>query len=290
MLLNAVTSIPSPTISYFSVGPFKIHFYALCILAGIVAAIWIANRRLVSWGAKPGTALDVALWAVPIGIVGARIFHVLTHIRDYFAPGIDPLSALRIWEGGIAIYGGLIGGALGAWLGARRSGITFSAFADAVAPGILLAQAFGRWGNYFNQELFGSPTTLPWGLEITYGNPAWPHGLPAGTLFHPTFLYESIWDLLGFTALMLLSNRLHGRFALRDGKMFALYLVIYSIGRFWTESLRLDPSDVYFGLRTNSWSAILGMLAGAVIFIVQTRRVGPHPGAIFSTRKGPQAK
>lgn len=196
-MLEALKSIPSPSISFIQLGPIKIHFYALCILLGIVVAIFIANRRLVSRGAASSVALDIALWTVPFGILGARIFHVLTHPNDYFGSGIDWLSVFRVWEGGIAIYGGLIGGAFGAWLGSKRAGIKFFAFADAVAPGILVAQAFGRWGNYFNQELFGLPTDAPWGLEIAFPNPAWPTGLPPGTLFQPTFLYESLWTSLG---------------------------------------------------------------------------------------------
>lgn len=266
--MNVLTSIPSPSISYFELGPLKIHFYALCILAGIVAAVWIADKRLTARGDKPGIALDIALWTVPAGIIGARIFHVLTHPDDYFFAGADLSVVLRVWEGGIAIYGGLIGGALGALIGARRSGTTFTAFADAVAPGLLLAQALGRWGNYFNQELFGAPTTLPWGLEIDPTNPAIPQGTPAGTLFHPTFLYESLWSLLGVVGLIWLDRR----YNLRNGRLFGLYLAIYSAGRLFTESLRLDPSEVILGLRTNIWSALFGIAIGLAVFWVQTKR------------------
>lgn len=265
MILN---SIPSPSISYFEIGPVKIHFYALCILAGIALAVWLADRRLVARGAKPGVALDLAMWAVPVGIIGARVFHVLTHPGDYFYAGADLTAILRIWEGGIAIYGGLIGGAIGAWWGSRRAGIRFTAFADAVAPGILAAQALGRWGNYFNQELFGSATTVPWGLEIAPGNPAIPAGTPAGTLFHPTFLYESVWAVIGVAVLLWLDRR----FELRWGRLFGLYLAFYSVGRIFTESLRLDPSEVFLGLRTNIWSALFGIALGLAIFLVQTRR------------------
>lgn len=269
-----LSSIPSPSISFIELGPFKIHFYALCILTGIILAIWIANRRLVRWGYQSGLALDVALWTVPIGVVGARIFHVLTHSGDYFYPEADVTAVFRIWEGGIAIYGGLIGGALGAWIGSKRAGIKFWDFTDAVAPGVLLAQAAGRWGNYFNQELFGQPTTLPWGLEIDASNPAFPNGLPAETLFHPTFLYESTWSLIGVLVLLALDKR----FDLRNGAMFGSYLIYYSIGRLVTENLRIDPSDIILGLRTNVWSAILGVVAGAAIIYWQgTRHQAQRP-------------
>lgn len=269
------TSIPSPEISFIELGPLRVHFYALFILAGIVAAVILADRRLVARGAKSGLALDIALWTVPFGVIGARIFHVLTHPNDYFFEGADLTAVFRIWEGGIAIYGGLIGGALGAFVGARAAGIKFWSFADAVAPGILLAQALGRWGNYFNQELFGLPTDLPWGLEISADNPAYPAGLPEGVLFHPTFIYESLWSLAGVAALLLLDKK----FELRWGKLFGLYLVYYSFGRIWTESIRIDPSGIILGLRINIWSALLGIVVGLTIFFVQKHR---HTGLEIS--------
>jgi prolipoprotein diacylglyceryl transferase len=268
--LNILQSIPTPEISYIELGPFRIHFYALFILVGMALAIWIADRRLQNRGAKSGLALDISLWTIPFGIIGARIFHVLTHTDDYFYDGADLTDVFKIWEGGLAIYGGLMAGALGAYLGARQSGIKFWSFADAVAPGILLAQAIGRWGNYFNEELFGQPTTLPWGLEISPLNPAFPDGLPADVLFHPTFLYESIWSLAGVGILLLLDRR----FELRWGKMFGAYLIYYSIGRIWVENLRIDPSEILFGLRINVWSGILGIVAGIAIIYLSARK---HP-------------
>lgn len=277
-MIALLGSIPSPQINSFMVGPFKIHFYALCILAGMILAIWLADRRLVQRGAKSGVALDIALWTIPIAVIGARIFHVLTHSGDYFYPGADLTAVLRIWEGGIAIYGGLLGGALGAWIGANRSGIKFWSFADAVAPGILLAQGIGRWGNYFNQELFGLPTTLPWGLEINPSNAAFPVGLPPETLFHPTFLYESLWSLIGVIILLALDKRLN----LRWGRMFGAYLIYYSLGRVITENLRIDPSDIILGLRTNVWSAIGGAVVGLAIILWQRRQ---HPGPEASVYK-----
>ncbi len=266
--MNILLGIPSPDVSFIELGPFRIHFYALFILTGMALAIWIADRRLQARGAKSGLALDIALWTIPFGIVGARIFHVLTHPDDYFFEGADLTDVFKIWEGGLAIYGGLIAGAVGAYLGARQSGIKFWSFADAVAPGILLAQAVGRWGNYFNEELFGQPTTLPWGLEISPSNLAYPDGLPAGVLFHPTFLYESLWSLAGVAILLLLDRR----FELRRGKMFATYLIYYSIGRIWVENLRIDPSEILFGLRINVWSGILGIIAGIAIIYLSSRK------------------
>ncbi len=269
--MNFLNSIPSPEISYIDLGIFRIHFYALFILTGIVLATWLGDRRLTKRGGEPGVIVDIALWAVPFGIVGGRIFHVITHPKDYFFEGADLTAVFRIWEGGMAIYGALALGALGAWIGVRRAGLKFWSVADALAPGILLAQAIGRLGNYFNQELFGLPTTLPWGLEIPVTNPAYPNGLPEGLTFHPTFLYEMLWSLAGVALLLWLDKRNE----LRWGKLFGLYLVWYSIGRIWVESIRIDPSEIILGLRINIWSALIGIAIGAAIYLVQNRR---HPG------------
>jgi len=273
-----IAAIPSPDVSYIELGPFRIHFYALFILAGIVIALILTESRLRARGAEAGIALDISLWAIPFGILGGRFFHVLTHPDDYFFPGADLLAVFRIWEGGLAIYGALILGSIGAYIGARSAGIKFTSYLDAVAPGVLLAQAIGRWGNYFNNELFGTPTDLPWGLEIPSSNPAYPAGLPEGVLFHPTFLYESIWSLAG-VALLLAADR---RFNLRWGKMLGLYLVYYSVGRVWTESIRIDPSEILLGLRINIWSAIAGIAIGLAVIIIQSRR---HPGQESSVYK-----
>lgn len=270
-IVSFVSSIPSPDISFIELGPFRIHFYALFILSGIILALFLTESRLRSRGAESGIALDISLWAIPFGILGGRFFHVVTHPNDYFFSGADLLAVFRIWEGGLAIYGALIFGSLGAYIGARQAGIKFSSYLDAVAPGVLLAQAVGRWGNYFNNELFGLPTDLPWGLEIASSNPAYPAGLPEGVLFHPTFLYESIWSLAG-VALLLAADR---RFNLRWGKMLGLYLIYYSVGRVWIEAIRIDPSEIIAGLRINIWSAILGIAVGLAIILIQGRR---HPG------------
>lgn len=269
--MNLVSSIPSPEISYIDLGFFRIHFYALFILLGIAIAVWFTDRRLVKRGAPAGSMLDIAIWAVPFGIIGGRFFHVVTHPRDYFYEGADLLATLRIWEGGLAIYGAVMFGAVGVWLGSRQLGLRFWSVADAVAPGVLLAQAIGRLGNYFNTELYGLPTDLPWGLEIPADNPAYPIGLPAGLTFHPTFLYEMIWNLTGVLVILALEKK----FRLQWGKVLGLYLVVYSIGRVWIESIRIDPSEIVLGLRINVWSALIGVAIGIAIFIVQTRR---HPG------------
>lgn len=263
--------IPSPEISFIDLGIFRIHFYALFILTGIAIATWLADIKLSKRGAPKGTMLDVALWAVPFGILGGRFFHVITHPNDYFFEGADLLATLRIWEGGLAIYGAVSLGAVGVFIATRQLGIRFWSVADAIAPGLLIAQGIGRLGNYFNQELFGLPTTLPWGLQIPSSNPAYPVGLPEGLIFHPTFAYEMIWNLSGAALLLLLASRLN----LQWGKVFALYLVIYSFGRIWIEAIRIDPSEIILGFRINIWSALIGLTLGIILFLVQSRR---HPG------------
>jgi prolipoprotein diacylglyceryl transferase len=269
--VNFLLSIPSPEISFIDLGPVRIHFYALFILTGIALATFMADRTLTKRGAERGVFLDIALWAVPAGIIGGRFFHVVTHPRDYFYEGADLLAVFRIWEGGLAIFGAITVGAVGAWWGARQAGLRFTAVADAVAPWVLVAQGIGRLGNYFNQELYGIPTTLPWGLEIPSTNPAYPNGLPDGLTFHPTFLYEMIWNFVGAAAILYLASKLK----LQWGKVFALYLIVYSFGRIWIESIRIDPSEVILGLRTNIWSALIGVAIGIIILLVQSRR---HPG------------
>ena len=249
----------------------NIHTYALCILAGIIAATLITEFRLRRRGAEPWALIDVLIWAVPLGIVGARVWHVITHPADYFFEGADPWAVVRIWDGGNAIFGALLGGAIGVWIGCRISGLRFTAFADALAPGLLVAQALGRLGNYVNHELFGLPTDLPWGLEIEASNPAFPVGLEPGTLFHPMFAYEMAWNLAGAALLLLLDWRLR----LQWGRLLALYLVWYGLGRFVFEIYRLDPSEIILGLRVNDWGALAMILLGVVVFIVQSRR---HPG------------
>ena len=274
-LLHIVTSIPSPDVSYIELGPLRIHFYALFILSGIILALLLTESRLKARGVEAGVALDVSFWAIPFGILGGRFFHVITHPNDYFYQGADLLAPFRIWEGGLAIYGALLFGAVGAYVGSRKAGIKLTSYLDAVAPGILLAQAIGRWGNYFNNELFGLPTDLPWGLEISSSNRAYPAGLPEGVLFHPTFLYESIWSLVG-VAILLAADK---RFNLRWGRMIGLYFIYYSLGRIWVEAIRIDPSEIILGLRINIWSAIVGIVVGLAVMVVSYRK---HTGLELS--------
>jgi prolipoprotein diacylglyceryl transferase len=248
-----------------------INAYALFILLGIGLAVVITNRRLTSRGVEPWLMIDLALWAVPLGILGGRLFHVITHPADYFYPGADFLRIFYVWEGGLAIFGALVGGGIGAYIATRIAGLRFWSFADALAPGLLVAQGVGRLGNYFNQELFGQPTDLPWGLEIDPGNRAIPVGLPVDTLFHPTFAYEMFWNFLGAMVLIALGKRL----ALQWGRVFALYLVWYGIGRFMLEMMRLDVAEVIFGLRSNQWASLFAVVLGLVLFVVQAKR---HPG------------
>lgn len=283
--MHLITSIPSPSIQYFDLGPLRIHIYALCILLGIALATWITDARLSKRGAERGVVLDIILWAVPLGIIGARFYHVFTHPADYFYEGADLLKVFYIWEGGNAIFGSLLGGAVGAWIGCKQTGIRFWSFADALAPAMLIAQATGRLGNYFNHELFGQPTTLPWGLEIESTNPAFPAGLPEGTLFHPMFLYEILWNLLGAFVIIVLERKLY----LRWGKAFGVYLIWYGIGRSVFETYRLDSSETFLSIRTNVWAALLAIVVGVLIILIQNRR---HPGKELSVyvEGGPTVK
>jgi prolipoprotein diacylglyceryl transferase len=273
------TSIPSPQVSYFDIGPIRIHFYALCILIGIGIAVWLSSRRLSRRGARPGIVLDVALWAVPIGIVGGRFYHVFTHPSEYFYAGANLWNIFAVWEGGLAIFGSILFGAIGAYIGCRRAGIHFVSFADALIPGLLLAQSFGRLGNYFNQELFGPPTTLPWGLQIDSTNPAFPPGLPAGTLFQPLFLYEIVWNVLGVIVLLLIERKV----SMHWGRALGFYLLWYGTGRAFLESIRIDPTEFYFaGLKINEDVAILAAIVGLILIIVQTvRHRGQDPEPVY---------
>lgn len=257
-------------LDWFSLN-LSLNAYAGFILLGIGVALWLTNRRLVARGAEPWVVVDIALWAVPLGILGGRLYHVATHPADYFYEGADLLRIFYVWEGGLAILGAISLGAVGAYIGARSVGLRFTAYADALAPGLLLAQGIGRTGNYFNQELFGSPTALPWGLQIDRPNGAIPVGLPADTLFHPTFAYEMLWNILGALVLIWVGKTL----TLQWGRLFALYLVWYGIGRAFLETIRLDPAELILGVRVNIWGALLAILLGIILFIRQGRA---HPG------------
>ncbi|QMU76189.1 prolipoprotein diacylglyceryl transferase [Streptacidiphilus sp. PB12-B1b] len=256
--------IPSPSQGVWHIGPIPIRAYALCILAGIAAALWLTRRRWVKLGGNPDDVLDIALWAVPFGIVGGRLYHVITDPELYFKAGEQPIRALYIWDGGLGIWGAVALGAVGAWIGCRRKGVPLSGFADALAPGLILAQAIGRWGNYFNQELYGDPTKLPWGLLI---DPAHrPPATPSLGVYQPTFLYESIWDI-GCCLLLLWADR---RWSMHSARLFALYAAAYTAGRGWIEALRDDHANRFLGLRLNDWTSLVVFLV-AVAFLIATR-------------------
>jgi prolipoprotein diacylglyceryl transferase len=258
--------IPSPSQGVWHLGPLPLRAYAICILIGIFAGYWLGRKRWVARGGKPEVLADIIMWAVPFGLVGARIYHVITDSELYFGPGRHPIDALKIWHGGLGIWGAVAFGALGAWIACRRNKVPFLAVADAMAPGIALAQVIGRFGNYFNQELFGRPTTLPWGLEI---DPAHrPDGYTQYATFHPTFLYEAIWNL-GVVFLVILVDR---RFKLGHGRAFALYVAGYTAGRAWIENLRIDTVNHLFGLRLNVWTALILFVASVVYFVLSARR------------------
>lgn len=270
--LSPQAALPSPSTAVWQLGPVPIRAYALCIIAGIVLACWVTERRLRQRGVAPGAVLDIAVWAVPAGIIGARIYHVITSPEKYFGAGGDPMKAFAIWEGGLGIWGAVAGGALGAFIAARQLGIPFGVVADALAPGLPLAQAVGRLGNWFNNELFGGRTTLPWGLEIHRMDPDSPgHALrdDAGQpilepgLYQPTFLYEALWNL-GVVALVLLLDR---RLKLGRGRAFALYVMGYTAGRFWIELMRTDEANQILGVRLNVWTAALVFLGGLIYFV-----------------------
>lgn len=283
-----IASIPSPEQSVWFIGPFPVRAYAMFILVGIVVAVWITQRRLNDRGGKPGQALDVAVWAVPFGIVGGRIYHVISSPQAYFGAGGHPLDALKIWQGGLGIWGAVALGIVGGWIGCRRHGVNLLDYADAAAPGIVLAQAIGRWGNYFNNELFGTKTNLPWGLTIhcwdqDAGKAVTCPGRSTNVLgtFQPTFLYESLWCLLVALALVLIDRR----FSLAKGQIFALYGMLYTIGRGLIEMVRTDQANYVLGLRLNVWTAVIVFAISAFAFWYFGRRArdadpnSSHPAA-----------
>ncbi len=274
--------LPSPPRGVWDIGPFPLRAYALCIIVGIIVAVWWGNRRWMARGGQDGEVLDVAIWAVPFGLVGGRLYHVITDWKTYFGADAlkEPIDAVKIWDGGLGIWGAVALGAVGAWIGARRRGIRLPAFGDAIAPPILLAQAIGRVGNYFNQELYGRETTLPWGLEIYerenaagYSDPGLIDGTSNGVVVavvHPTFLYELLWNLL-IVVLLVVVDRY---FRIGHGRLFALYVAGYCLGRFFVELLRDDRAAVandIAGIRPNLFTASLVFLAAVVYFVVATK-------------------
>ena len=249
--------IPSPPFSSFEVGPLTFHFYALCIIAGIAVAIWLGDKRLRSYDPSLTSVVgDVAIFAVPSGIIGGRIYHVISSPNDFFGSTGSFLDIFAIWKGGLGIWGAISLGALGAYVGLRRVGRTrpeitlppFLVLLDALAPGILFAQAIGRFGNWFNVELFGRPLDAWWALEVPVGKR--PSTLRAFETFHPTFLYEALWCSLIAIILIFLSKKF------LPGQVFAIYIAAYCLGRFFIESIRIDSANLFFGLRQNEWVSI----------------------------------
>jgi prolipoprotein diacylglyceryl transferase len=268
--VTVVASIPSPSSGSISIGPLDLRLYGLMIALGVVAAVWLFGRRLEQKGLGDAEdASSVAVWGVVAGIIGARLYHVATEWSRFS----DDLGSIpKIWEGGLGIPGGLLAGVgVGLWQ-ANRRGIAPMEALTCAAPALPLAQAIGRWGNYFNQELFGRPTDLPWALEI---DDAHNLGYPSGTTFHPTFLYESLWNFALCGVLLWIDKR----FRLGPGRLFACYLIGYGTGRFWIEALRIDPTEAsdVLGMRFNQWVALAAVVAGAIWLLGTRGQKWPEP-------------
>ena len=284
MTTTYLAYIPSPAQGVWHLGPVPLRAYALFIIVGIVVALVLGDRRWVARGGQAGVIYDIALWAVPFGLIGGRLYHVITDWRTYFGDdGAGLAGALRIWDGGLGIWGAVALGGVGAWIGCRQKGIPLPAFGDAIAPGIILAQAIGRLGNYFNQELYGRPTTLPWGLEIYERRDAAGaldtlNGVSTGQLIevvHPTFLYELLWNVLVFAALIYIDRR----FKIGHGRLFAMYVAGYCLGRFWIELMRSDVATHIAGIRVNSFTSTF-VFIGAVVYIMVAPKGREEPASL----------
>jgi prolipoprotein diacylglyceryl transferase len=286
MTTTVVAYFPSPPQGVWHLGPIPLRAYALFIIIGIIAALLIGDRRWAARGGERGVIYDIALWAVPFGLIGGRLYHLATDWRTYFGEGgAGPIAALRIWDGGLGIWGAVALGGVGAWIACRRRGIPLPAFGDAIAPGIVLAQAIGRIGNYFNQELFGRETTMPWGLEIFYRrDPAGfvdvhsLDGVSTGQLamiVQPTFLYELLWNLVVFAILIFLDRR----YTMGHGRLFAAYVALYCVGRFCVELLRDDTATHIAGIRVNSFTSTF-VFIGAVVYLILAPKGREDPATL----------
>ena len=286
MTTTVLAYFPSPGQGVWYLGPIPIRAYALCIIAGIIAALVIGDRRWVARGGERGIVYDVAMWAVPFGLIGGRLYHLATDWKTYFGPGGAGIgAAARIWEGGLGIWGAIFLGGVGAWIACRRRGIPLPAFGDAVAPGIVLAQAIGRLGNYFNQELYGRETTVPWGMEVFYRRDSSGvvdvhslDGVSTGqvaAVVHPTFLYELLWNLLVFFFLLWADRK----FRLGHGRLFALYVASYCVGRFWVELMRDDTATHIAGIRVNVFTATF-VFIGAVVYMLLAPKGRENPASL----------
>jgi len=267
-----VLLIPSPSVSALSIGPLTVRLYALFIITGIAVAIWVGRRRYSNLGGNPDDVSEVAIWAVPFGIIGGRIYHVISSPQQYFGANGNPADALRIWQGGLGIWGAISLGAVGAYIyfKTHKTTLSFAKLLDSLAPGVIIAQAIGRIGNYFNQEVFGKPTALPWAIEIEAKNR--PDGYEAITTFHPTFFYELLWCLFIAYLLIKLPGFLKS-VARNSGDIFALYVAGYTAGRLWIEALRIDEANYILGLRLNIWVSII-VFTAAVIYLYRSHRRG----------------
>ncbi len=271
-VVGVLAYLPSPSSNGIQIGPVHLRAYGLCIALAIFAAVWLADRRWRRRGGEPGTIAALALWAVPGGLIGARLYHIAT---DYELYTHHLLNVFKVWQGGLGIWGAVAGGVAGGAIYAHRHGLPAKELLDVVAPALPLAQAIGRWGNWFNQELFGRPTTLPWGLQIAPAHR--PAAYAAYGTFHPTFLYESLWDLAVVGIVLLVEKRIR----LRRGYLFAVYVAAYTFGRFFTEYMRIDFAHKFLGLRLNDWTSILVFAVSFALLVLRgrppEREEGEHP-------------
>ncbi|AGF73854.1 prolipoprotein diacylglyceryl transferase [Corynebacterium halotolerans] len=296
MQTTILANIPSPAQGVWQLGPIPIRAYALCIIVGMIIALWLTHQRYVARGGDGEVVWDAAIVAIPAGIIGGRLYHVITDYDKYFCDGCNPMNALNITAGGLGIWGAVALGGLAVWALFRYKGLKLGPFADAIAPSIILAQAIGRLGNWFNQEIYGRETDVPWALEIYYrvdanGDPSPVNGRSTGEVLatvHPTFLYELLWNLLIFVLLIWLDRR----FKIGHGRLFALYVAGYTLGRFWIELMRSDAATLIFGMRVNTIVSIVVFIAAVIIFLMlpkgreseaEVRRIRPGHRKIDSS-------